>query len=93
MEPDEFLEGPAKQANDSISNTTVKDEETTLINYLVEMKDFENHVSPKKGDAFANAFLADTKLKLHLMLFSCDIGTRDRKGRIGSQNGPKHFIE
>lgn len=85
MDADEFLESATSQPSAS-SNT--------LINIITEMKDFENYTPPSvEGGVFASAFSADTTLKLYLMLFSCDIGTRDRKGRIGSQNGPKHFID
>lgn len=98
MDADEFLEGvaappaTAEETDDGIGEDKSKIE-STIIDYIVEIKNFENNKCPKKGDAFAMGFLADTKLKIYLMLFSCDVGTRDRKGRIGSQNGPKHFIE
>lgn len=93
MDADEFLEGPVKEAQDTQEAQTLSTAESSIIEYLVEIKSFENNQGPKKGDAFGLAFLSDTRTKIYLMLFSCDIGTRDRKGRIGSQNGPKHFIE
>ncbi|CAI2373578.1 unnamed protein product [Moneuplotes crassus] len=91
MDADEFLEGTVQAAQDTPEESSKI--ESTVIDYIVEIKNFENNKCPKKGDALAMGFLSDTKIKIYLMLFSCDIGTRDRKGRIGSQNGPKHFIE
>ena len=102
MDADEFLEAKPvlKQNEDAQEDTTVsltqeksKDKESLkIIDHIVEMKDFENYQPPSTGGIFAGAFTADPRIKIYLMLFSCDIGTRDRKGRIGSQNGPKHFI-
>ena len=68
MDADEFLEGNIKESNDTIEeNNTV---ESTIIDYIIEIKNFENNTCPKKGDAFSIAFLSDPKLKIYLMLFS-----------------------
>ena len=94
MEPDEFLEGPAKVSKDQNAHDAKEDDDfSTVIDYIIEIKDFENYQGVKKGGAFSLGFTADIKLKVYLMFFSCDIGTRDRKGRVGSMNGPKHFVK
>ena len=94
MEPDEFLEGPTKSDKDvNAHQASDEDDLSTVIDYIIEIKDFENYQSVKKGGAFSLGFTSDTKLKVYLMFFSCDIGTRDRKGRVGSMNGPKHFVK